>query len=841
MKKIITAKTFGSALAAILAGSVAGTTIFAYDGNYDYLFTYDNDSVSADTDADGAVDTASYSIDGTVITIAGAGTYVVTGSSEDGSITVEKNSDGVTLIFENLTLTSAEEGTVTVGKNSDTEIVIEGENTLTNTNEDGAVIKIKSGASVTVTGTGELTADASEGKNGIKGASEATLTIGEDESDSFTLTVSAANNGVASDGSVVVNGGTVNIISDGDGLKSSPDEDDTASEGTVTVNNGTINIESAEDGVQADGGFTMNGGTLNIVAGGGAANASNLDEDTSAKGIKSDSYILIADGDITIDSADDGIHLNGTTGDEAITITNGSITIASGDDGIHSDYTLNIGTEGSDEGPDINITNSVEGLEGATVNLYSGTGTVRSSDDGINAANSDLTDYNYQMNISGGVWYINADGDGLDSNGDINVSGGETTVFGAADNGNAALDVGDNNNKLNITGGSIAGIGMSGMSIVPSSGTYVQFGSSGMGGGMGGQPGQPGQMSGAMGGSGQQTASGLSISAGAAIEIKDSDGNTVFSATAVKSADSIVFASDELESGKSYTLYINGSSAATVSASEGNGSTGAMGGGMGGQQGTMPTAPTGQTGQQQGTMPTAPTGEAGQQQGTMPTAPTGEAGQQQGTMPTAPTGQTGQQQGTMPTAPTGEAGQQQGTMPTAPTGEAGQQQGTMPTAPAGQSIQQNVPAPSYIGTDRYSTAETYASVPGYGTVYSSDSAPVITSVSESYAAAALLDHLAKNGGKADFAEIEALFDKIGYIYRGECYIAAGDNLVTWYGWSESAVNMLNRLIVSEKVRIAADESGEAAVPEEVSGIPEADGFGNYTELHRISAVIELCS
>ena len=878
MKKIITAKTFGSALAAILAGSVAGTTIFAYDGNYDYLFTYDNDSVSADTDADGAVDTASYSIDGTVITIAGAGTYVVTGSSEDGSITVEKNSDGVTLIFENLTLTSAEEGTVTVGKNSDTEIVIEGENTLTNTNEDGAVIKIKSGASVTVTGTGELTADASEGKNGIKGASEATLTIGEDESDSFTLTVSAANNGVASDGSVVVNGGTVNIISDGDGLKSSPDEDDTASEGTVTVNNGTINIESAEDGVQADGGFTMNGGTLNIVAGGGAANASNLDEDTSAKGIKSDSYILIADGDITIDSADDGIHLNGTTGDEAITITNGSITIASGDDGIHSDYTLNIGTEGSDEGPDINITNSVEGLEGATVNLYSGTGTVRSSDDGINAANSDLTDYNYQMNISGGVWYINADGDGLDSNGDINVSGGETTVFGAADNGNAALDVGDNNNKLNITGGSIAGIGMSGMSIVPSSGTYVQFGSSGMGGGMGGQPGQPGQMSGTMGGFGQQTASGLSISAGAAIEIKDSDGNTVFSATAVKSADSIVFASDELESGKSYTLYINGSSAATVSASEGNGSTGAMGGqpgqmpgDMGGQQGTMPTAPTGEAGQQQGTMPTAPTGDAGQQQGTMPTAPTGEAGQQQGTMPTAPTGEAGQQQGTMPTAPTGEAGQQQGTMPTAPTGEAGQQQGTMPTAPtgqsgqqqgtmptvptgqtgqqqgtmptapAGQSIQQNVPAPSYIGTDRYSTAEMYASVPGYGTVYSSDSAPVITSVSESYAAAALLDHLAKNGGKADFAEIEALFDKIGYIYRGECYIAAGDNLVTWYGWSESAVNMLNRLIVSEKVRIAADESGEAAVPEELSGIPEADGFGDYTELHRISAVIELCS
>ena len=820
MKKRITAKAFGSAIAAVLAGSVAGTTVFAYDGNYDYLFTYDNDSVTAGTDADGAEDTASYSIDGTLISIAGAGTYVVTGSSEDGSITVEKNSEGVTLIFENLTLTSADEGTVTVGKNSDTEIVIEGENTLTNTNEDGAVIKIKSGASVTVTGTGELTADASDGKNGIKGASEAALTVGEDESDSFTLTVSAANNGVASDGSVVINGGTVNIVSAGDGLKSSPDEDDTVSEGTVTVNNGTINIESAEDGVQADGGFTMNGGTLNIVSGGGAAAASELDDDTSAKGIKSDSYILIAGGDITIDSADDGIHLNGTAGDEAITITDGSITIASGDDGIHSDYTLNIGTEGSDEGPDINITGSVEGLEGAAVNLYSGTGTVISSDDGINAANSDLTDYNYQMNISGGVWYINAGGDGLDSNGDITVTGGSTTVFGSADNGNAALDVGDNNNRFTVTGGSIAGIGMSGMAVVPSGGTYVRFGSSGMGGGMGGQP---GQMSGAAGGFGQQTASGLSISAGAAIEIKDSDGNTVFSAAAVRNADSIVFASDDLESGKSYTLYINGSSAATVSASEGNGSTGAMGGGMGGQ---MP----GDMGGQQGTMPTPPTGEA-EQQGTMPTPPTGEAGQQ-GTMPTLPTGEAGQQ-GTMPTPPTGEAGQQ-GTMPTPPTGETEQQE-TMPTPPTDEAEQQqSIYVPSVVGKGIYFSSPASASVPGYGTVYSSDYESVVTVVSDTYAAAALLNYLAENGGKASFAEIESLFDRIGYNYRGECYISAGNSLVAWYGWSERAVNVLNSLISGEKIRITADESG-------ITSVPEVNGSGAYTGLNRIFAVIELCS
>ena len=866
MKTSITKKALSMALAAAIFSTITSTA-YAYSGNYDYLFTYDNDSVTSSTDEDGAGDSAAYTIDGTVITIKGVGTYVVTGSSENGSISVKKDTDGVTLIFEDLTLSYAgdEENTdtVTVGKNSTVDIVIEGDNTLTNTNEDGAAVKIKSGASVTITGDGTLEVDASEGKNGIKGAENATLTIGENADDSFILTVSAANNGIASDGSVVVNGGTVNITSDGDGLKSSPDEGDETSEGTVTINNGTINIVSGEDGVQGDGGFTMNDGTLNIVAGGGSANASDLDEDTSAKGIKSDSYILIAGGDITIDSADDGIHLNGTTGNEEINITSGTLTISSGDDGIKSDYTLNIGTEGSEEGPEINITKSYEGLEGTQVNLNSGTGTINSSDDGINAANSDLTNGDFDINISGGKWTINAGGDGLDSNGDITVTGGDTTVFGAADNGNAALDVGDNGGKLTVTGGSLTGIGMSGMAIVPSSGTYVQFGSSGMGG----APGQTRQ------------SSGISISAGAAVEIRDADGNTVYSTTAAKSANSIVFASDELTAGGTYTLYVNGKSSVSATAAEGNGSTGAMtpGGAPGGmpggqngqngqndQPGQPPEIPNGQNGQneQPGQPPEMPSGQNGQneQPGQPPEMPNGQNGQneQPGQLPEMPNGQNGQngqneQPGQPPEIPNGQNGQneQPGQPPEMPNGQNGQneQPGQPPEMPNGQNGQDGQndqpgqpyePAPSITADPdiyRYPGTSAYVWEPVPCRIINIVSPTVSSETDENrsakeQAASALERMLTESNGKVTFDKVEKFFDSIGFDYKGSDALIVGNRYIIRSGWSKDAAELLNEMLKKGTIKLT-DSTGKSC--SEIMSLPAASASG----LAELTVIFEL--
>lgn len=65
-------------------------------------------------------------------------------------------------------------------------------------------------------------------------------------------------------------------------------------------------------------------------------------------------------------------------------------------------YALNIGAEGRD-GPGVTITSCNEGLEGATVNVFSGSICIQSTDDCINAANADLSGYSYELNISGGT------------------------------------------------------------------------------------------------------------------------------------------------------------------------------------------------------------------------------------------------------------------------------------------------------------------------------------------------------------------------------------------------------------------------------------------------------
>ena len=616
----ITKKAVSAAAAAAMALSGTGigsgavwANAAASDYDYTNLFTFTDSGISAEyTEGTG------YKIEGTELTINAAGTYVVSGDCAEGSITVKKNTAGVVLVLSDIRLASSETSPLKIGKGASAEVVIDGTDVLTDNedpaNEDsadaetadafeGAAIKVKSGASVIFSGTGTLTADGSACKNGIKGGETASVTVGNSADESFTLNVRAANNALASDGYLTINGGNVNVESADDGIKASPDEDDTESAGVLTINSGNI----------------------------------------------------------TVNAADDAIH-----GDSEVNINGGDLVITAGDDALKAEYVLNVGTQGG-YGPTIAVESSNEGFEGATVNLWAGNGRIRSSDDGINAANSDLTGYSYQLNICGGNWYINADGDGLDSNGDINVSGGYTEVFGSSMGDNAALDYGDNGCSFNVTGGTLIGVGMSQMSAVPTSGRYVIFGGTGGMGGLGGQrpsempdgeqpPEMPeGQQPAEMkaeqqsvsgtemiievseektdeesavqidiqelpedetaekaddksdetagdaaeiitnseqmivtaeddtvnaeqidrpdGGQGmrpddRQGGSDISISAGDSLEIRDASGNVLYSGTAVKSANSVVFSSEQLGEG-TYYPYINGQQTAEAASAEG--------------------------------------------------------------------------------------------------------------------------------------------------------------------------------------------------------------------------------------------------------------------------------
>ncbi len=124
-----------------------------------------------------------------------------------------------------------------------------------------------------------------------------------------------------------------------------------------------------------------------------------------------------------------------------MTILSGTLNITAGDDAIHADRILTIGSDGS--GPSVNISSSYEGLEGTVVNLFGGSGSIKSSDDAVNAANSDGTyasEMNYSINITGGKWTLNCTGDGLDSNGNVNITGGYTVIHSGSTGGESGID-----------------------------------------------------------------------------------------------------------------------------------------------------------------------------------------------------------------------------------------------------------------------------------------------------------------------------------------------------------------------------------------------------------------
>ncbi len=171
-----------------------------------------------------------------------------------------------------------------------------------------------------------------------------------------------------------------------------------------------------------------------------------------------------------------------------LNMESGTLTIDAADDGLHCDLTMNVGADDTD-GPTITITNAYEGIEAASLNILSGNIDITCTDDCLNAANGDLTNYSFEMNISGGtIKAYTTTGDGFDSNGSMTISGGNIEVWTANTADNQPLDAEE---TINITGGTVlAAGGSNGMGIsIKSENAFVTFGNTeGMGGNMGGGP-----------------------------------------------------------------------------------------------------------------------------------------------------------------------------------------------------------------------------------------------------------------------------------------------------------------------------------------------------------------
>ena len=488
MKKKLLAALLASALAAGMLPTSACAVSSAYTSSNATLISFTDSAVTADGKYSG------YEIEGTDVSITAAGTYVFSGDCDDGSITVKKGVTGVTLVLNGLTLTNADSAAITLNKTAEAALIAAAgsENTVADTagaNDENAAVKVKSGASLSLSGTGTLTACGNV-KNGIKGASDAVITV-----DEMTLNIEAADDGLSCDDELTIKGGRVNITAGGDAVKASPDTDDTenpdtTSLGSVTISGGTITLEAAEDGIQADGDLTISGGTFAVTANGGHTTAIS-DEDASCKGLKAGKTLTVSGGTFTVDSADDALHAND------VTVSGGTLTLASGDDAVHVDNDLVVGVQGSSSTstPKINITASYEGLEGTTVSVYSGDIDVVASDDGVNAASSELGEHSdkFAINIAGGDLYIDAGSDGLDSNNDISITGGRVEVYGADAMMDAAIDY---DGTFTLSGGTLFGAGME-----PGAGTqaYIAVGETSPSGGKGGHGGMGGGANGGQG------------------------------------------------------------------------------------------------------------------------------------------------------------------------------------------------------------------------------------------------------------------------------------------------------------------------------------------------------
>ena len=447
------------------------------------------------------------------------------------------------------------------------------------------------------------------------------------EIDGTTLTITEPGtyllSGSCTNGSVKVKKGTtgVTLVLNGLALTSettAPIVCGKSSEVTIVAAAGTENTLTDTEANNADNGgedaenavikckdgsnVTLCGtGTLNVVAGGKngiKSGASTEDEGEASLTIQELTLNITA-------PVNDAVNA-----EAALNVESGTLTIAAGDDALHCDYTLNIGAENT-QGPSITITTCYEGLEGATVNIYSGDVNLEATDDCINAANPSLSGYNYEINISGGtVFAYTTTGDGFDSNGDMTISGGTVAVWTANTADNSPLDA---DGTVTISGGTVlAAGGSSGMGMnLSAQQPCVTFGSTGgmMGGRMGGQmpnfdgqkpdgqdfekpdfDGQnfekpdmqkmPGQGFGGFGGAASLMAENTAFS------ILDAQGNTLYSGTARCGTSFLLFSSSELSEGDSCTLSADGTDT-TADVQTGTVSTG-MGGGMGFPGGSRP-------------------------------------------------------------------------------------------------------------------------------------------------------------------------------------------------------------------------------------------------------------
>ena len=329
------------------------------------------------------------------------------------------------------------QGTMT---NSAADLEADYENaTYITVSDDNSQIKITSSGTYVVSGSG------SDGNITVKKGTTGVVLVLEDLDLTSTTGATVSVNKEA-EVKIIISGSVV--LTDNE----NPDDEYSSDADVADAYDGAALKAKANSSVYVtgDGTLTINGNAKNGVKAG-------------------DNSSIIFDGvTVNITAVNDGIN-----GNYDVSLLSGTFNIAAGDDAIHADHILSIGSEDG-TGPTIKVTKSTEGLEGTVVNIYGGDISIVSSDDAINAANADSAyegELDYSFNMMGGKVVINSKGDGIDSNGNVNLIGGSATINSASGGGEAGIDydgqyyISNNfnlNNKSGVSGADMMPGGMNG-------------------------------------------------------------------------------------------------------------------------------------------------------------------------------------------------------------------------------------------------------------------------------------------------------------------------------------------------------------------------------------------
>jgi len=547
---------------------------------------YSEQDLSWDTSSETAIDlsnptaTDGVTVEDDTLTITKAGTYKLSGEYQ-GQIKVETaDSDAVRLVLDNANITNSSGAALNV-VNAD-EVILYSASGTTNTISDGA----------DYTATGEDDPDAVVySKADLTIAGEGTLKVNGNHEDgihtndglviaSGTLEVNAANTGIKGKDYVDILGGTINVTAQQDGIKSTNDTDE--GKGWTRLSNGTVTVNAGDDGFKASRVVEISGGSLTV--------------EQSDEGIEAQ-YINVSGGDVNVTSADDGMNASLKISDSESTDSSANTSDAANQQqnnqqqgslpGGQQSETSNQQQQGTGQSPQGQPpAMSGSSQDGTSQNGTTGTGQQQNNTQNQSNQNmgqpptmpggnaQDGTSQNgttstgqqgmgqppqggmpgggggtfevvdAAINVSGGNITVNAEGDGIDSNGVTTLSGGTLIVNGPSQGGNAALDT---NGDLLLNGATVLSGSTADMFEAPSTNSTSGY---------------------------LKLTNSSGFEQGSTVQVADSSGKVVANYKVTKSNVQLVLvSSSSIVKGQSYTVYTTTSAVDSNAASLASGAT----------------------------------------------------------------------------------------------------------------------------------------------------------------------------------------------------------------------------------------------------------------------------